>query len=227
MKQNLLHLKRIKEMSQVPIYLKILCTIHNDGNLVKDLDTQTKTHIASCLIFLREHMLKDNTPLIDMCHNEQVLHTITELSKLAYHSLLEETIAFNAEQANASRITKSGIVEIVEGDDCGNVFHFQHLVFQEYFSAIYIANNSHLVDIESIIKNSRFTNSVIILFGLLGIYQQTSIQPNYVAAFCNSVLGSKSQTFFQDLIKSILMRMNGKIVIDIYIVIDCYRYIYL
>ena len=72
-KQQLLGQEHLKAMLRIPIYAYILCNVFDNGALIEELDTTTKLHIATILVFLREHMRNfhgSNVAFINMCKDE-------------------------------------------------------------------------------------------------------------------------------------------------------------
>ena len=97
MKQQLLGQEHLKAMLRIPIYANILRNVFDNGALNEELDTTTKLHNATILVFLREHMRnfhESNVPFINMRKYETVKDSIRKLSEFAYISLLENRIVF-------------------------------------------------------------------------------------------------------------------------------------
>ena len=87
---------------------------------------------------------------------------------------------------NLSSIEDSGIFEKYEGDDNGDVYQFKHLVLQEFLSAIYILNTftgSEIYQMED-----SFPNSILNVFGLLGLLSEKSLASPYLKAFAKAVI---------------------------------------
>ena len=59
MKQRLTQMEQIRWMTQIPLYAKTLCDIHDSDELSEEINTYTKLLVSSCLVLLRNHMLKD------------------------------------------------------------------------------------------------------------------------------------------------------------------------
>ena len=72
MKEKLSVMEEIKSMARVPVYAKTICDIHDSGELSEEINTHTKLLLSACLVFLRNHMLKEAIPLSKVCEIEEV-----------------------------------------------------------------------------------------------------------------------------------------------------------
>lgn len=133
MKNRVKEMGYIRSMARIPVYIKTLCDVHQNGGFLKDLKTETSLHVACLLVFLRKHMLRNNkVSFTEMCRDKNIISMIKALSELAFKSLKKGNIIILVENVTNLDVLNSGIIEKCESGEGGYVFQFTHLIFQEF-----------------------------------------------------------------------------------------------
>ena len=123
-----------------------------------------------------------------------VKDSIRKLSEFAYISLLENRIIFKKMRFvrdKTSLVEDTGVFERHEGGENGDIYQFKHLVFQEFLCAIYIANN--FLEIEKFIGANQFSNSILMVLGLIGLLLNKSLTTSYLKEFVKAVIDFKEE----------------------------------
>ena len=114
-----------------------------------------------------------------------------------------------------SLVEDTGVIERHEGGENDDIYQFKHLVFQEFLCAIYIANN--FLEIEKFIGANQFSNSILMVIGLIGLLLNKSLTTSYLKEFVKAVIDFKEEdlTKYDASVSQLLLILlkKGKLII--------------
>ena len=188
--------QNLTAMSQIPVYLWIMCSIFEDNIDIPAPKTNTELYIWLFGVYLREH-LKDfkkspyTRSLSDVFSDERCQSILKILSHLSYEMISKGKVLFYEKDITALEISigdipteESGFIT-KKSDVRGNVYQFKHLVLHEFLSACYLVTKSEAL-IEEILGKNCLINVIPLIAGLQGmvIYSQSS---NLIKSFTKSL----------------------------------------
>ena len=192
----------LKVMSQIPVYLWIICSIFEDDINVPTPQTYTELYIWAFGMFVREHFREfDNSvsslassSLPEIFSDKRCRRILKVTSCLAYGMLEEGKVLFHEKDIKSLGISvdrvpteASGFIahtkrSYIEGD----VYQFKHLVLQEFFAACHLVGQDEPI-LQNALVNNKFFNVVPLVAGLQGGLTENSNSSELVKCFARSL----------------------------------------
>ncbi|XP_066917259.1 uncharacterized protein [Clytia hemisphaerica] len=138
----------LRQMCTIPIFLWIVCHIFNEQLIPTNLETITEIYFYSCLVFLRNHLRINNSSgrmdFHTIVNDRKILNIIYSLMKLSTKLYMNNQVIFTSKEMGEIQfecdLEKTGFFTKFEGSAMKEpTFQFTHLVFQEFFSGMYLA----------------------------------------------------------------------------------------
>ena len=151
----------LSAMASVPVFLWIICNVHNENLVTEQLISTTELYFYTCIIFIRNHLREKGIPqgnwtLAEIVNDESVIDCIYCLMELASKSYFEDQVLFKEDEIKSLpkglHLEQTGFIVKYERRqfDSRMMFQFSHLVLQEFLSSLYIY------------ITQRFTNSLLV-----------------------------------------------------------------
>ncbi|XP_066936874.1 uncharacterized protein [Clytia hemisphaerica] len=181
----------LRQMCTIPIFLWIVCHIFNEQLIPTNLETITEIYFYSCLVFLRNHLRINNSSATMDFHtivnDRKILNIIYSLMKLSTKLYMNNQVIFTSKEMGEIQfecdLEKTGFFTKFEGSTMKEpTFQFTHLVFQEFFSGMYLAITKSV----ALYKSNRELTSC--LPTILGVQRMLSnIENKLFVAFFNNL----------------------------------------
>ncbi|XP_066917682.1 uncharacterized protein [Clytia hemisphaerica] len=137
----------LRQMCTIPVFLWIVCHIFNEEIIPGNLETITEIYFYSWLVFLRNHFrIEDSSECLDfysIVNSQKILRSILTLMKLSTKLYIDNKVLFSAKEVEGVQsefdLEKTGFITKFEGGAQKEpTYQFAHLVFQEFFTGVYL-----------------------------------------------------------------------------------------
>ncbi|XP_066934495.1 uncharacterized protein [Clytia hemisphaerica] len=137
----------LRQMCAIPVFLWIVCHIFNEEIIPGNLETITEIYFYSWLVFLRNHFrIEDSSECLDfysIVNSQNILRSIFTLMKLSTKLYMDNKVIFTAKEVEGVQsefdLEKTGFITKFEGGALKEpTYQFAHLVFQEFFTGVYL-----------------------------------------------------------------------------------------
>ena len=194
--------KTLKAMSQIPVYLWIICSLFEEDATIPTPETDTELYIWAFGVFLREHLkVSEQTnqnlatrPLPEIFADESCRNILRVLSHVSYKMMEEKRALFYEVDIKRLGISTNSFVTEASGflvhtkknDVEGNVYQFRHLVLQEFLSTCHLVSKSETLP-ERVLKGNDFLGVIPLIAGLQGGMMVNSKSSKLVKCFSEAL----------------------------------------
>ncbi|XP_015775651.1 PREDICTED: protein NLRC3-like [Acropora digitifera] len=143
LKRQLAHDYQLKDLTSSPTNAALLCLVCEETNGIFPIK---QTELYECLVScaIRRYFAKRGIDLVDDNPSERYREQLNQLGKMALESLLlEDRLYFSKEEIRSENVlqlcfvTREPSRSKIKPTEC---YAFIHKTFQEYFAALYLAN---------------------------------------------------------------------------------------
>ena len=142
LKRQLAHDDQLKELTSSPMNTALLCLVCEETNGIFPIK---QTELYECLVScaIRRYFAKRGIDLVEDNPSERYREELNQLGKMALDSLLEDRLYFSKEEIKSKDflqlcfVTREPSRSKMKPTEC---YAFTHKTCQEYFAALYLAN---------------------------------------------------------------------------------------
>ena len=142
LKRQLAHDDQLKDLTSSPMNTALLCLVCEETNGIFPIK---QTELYECLVScaIRRYFAKRGIDLVADNPSERYREQLNQLGKMALESLLEDRLYFSKEEMRSENVlqlcfvTREPSRSKMKPTEC---YAFTHKTFQEYFAALYLAN---------------------------------------------------------------------------------------
>ena len=142
LKRQLAHDDQLKELISSPMNTALLCLVCEETNgMFPTKQTELYECLVSCAI--RRYFAKRGVDLGEDDPSERCREQVNELGQMAFEALLKNRLYFSKEEMRSENVlqlcfvTREPSRSKIKPSEC---YAFTHKTFQEYFAALYLAN---------------------------------------------------------------------------------------
>uniref|UniRef100_A0A1X7UWT5 NACHT domain-containing protein n=1 Tax=Amphimedon queenslandica TaxID=400682 RepID=A0A1X7UWT5_AMPQE len=136
-------------------YVRVILKRHLIDAEVIDINYEMPSHLIHKIDFTNSEL-------------KYIWEDFYNLSRMAYFSVMKQEYTFGKQLHNVSKLSMMDTISSFSGFDKDESSSFIHTTLQDYFAAIYLVNNPHLMFNETDMKkNSNLENVLIFYAGLL------------------------------------------------------------
>ena len=195
---------QLQLMSRVPAFLWSMCELHVETGAFQKVTTVTELYVWQLTIFLRQHYqksdnLEQETSHMSIYKKTSVQNLVFSLATTAKMMLSSGSILIDVEDLGSDKIReeieRSGLFSSVT-TSVGNKLQFNHMIIQEFLTAISYLHESIFDYVRSPFKSKLFHRCIPMIAGLQGALVPNSQSPKVVIDFVKNLFSNSGPYIF-------------------------------
>ena len=193
--RDIIHLKiegsgQLKSMARLPAYLWTICSLYQEDISIESPKTSTELLMWQLTMFLHKHysISKDTRSIFKLFRVQKIKGLVFSLANVARTMLIRKYILIDVETFPSSvinaNIEKSGLVSKLTTFAANEKYQFNHLLMQEFLSAIYYVKEAGSDTMKELKLMQRQSKRVMFMYlGLQGALLNKSTSPDALRRF--------------------------------------------